>query len=321
MIKTIALFDTSIATDNAGDEIIMDAVRKELMALFPDAFYVSVPTHDTLGKIGRELARKADLGFVGGSNLLCPNWLRHNQWKIGVKDFWRIGHPLLMGAGWVGYGREVMFPTGIMFRHLFRNKGLHAVRDSYTLNRLLKAGVSNVLNTACPTMWTLTPEHCARLPKQKADSAVITVTGYSSSPESDGAWIKAVCDKYKTVYFWPQMVDDEPYLRSLVSGDKVVTLGANLRGYDELLKSQDVDFIGTRLHGGIRALQHGRRAIILAIDNRATEIAKDTNFPTVSRSDIAKISSMIDGPFETDIKIPQDKIAAWKGQFAKEPRG
>lgn len=55
-----------------------------------------------------------------------------------------------------------------------------------------------------------------------------------------------------------------------------------------------MDFVGTRLHGGIRAMQHKQRAIIIEIDNRAKEIS--------SR-------------FENDIQIPFDKVNQWKDQF------
>jgi hypothetical protein len=43
----------------------------------------------------------------------------------------------------------------------------------------------------------------------------------------------------------------------------------------------DVDFVGARLHGGIRALQRGRRTLTIALDNRAREIAGDTGMPVV----------------------------------------
>ena len=47
--------------------------------------------------------------------------------------------------------------------------------------------------------------------------------------------------------------------------------------------------VGTRLHAGIRALQKGNQALILSVDNRATEINKDINIPVISRFDLAQI--------------------------------
>jgi polysaccharide pyruvyl transferase WcaK-like protein len=34
-------------------------------------------------------------------------------------------------------------------------------------------------------------------------------------------------------------------------------------------------YVGTRLHGGIFSMQHGVSALIIQVDNRAAEIAKD----------------------------------------------
>lgn len=50
----------------------------------------------------------------------------------------------------------------------------------------------------------------------------------------------------------------------------------------------DIDYVGTRLHGKIRVLNREKRAIILAVDNRAIEIANDTALPVVRREDIQK---------------------------------
>ena len=73
--------------------------------------------------------------------------------------------------------------------------------------------------------------------------------------------------------------------------------------------------MGTRLHAGVRALQHKKRTLILSVDNRANEIAKDTNLPVISRDNLAAIASWINSKYETKIKIPVDNINQWKNQF------
>lgn len=42
----------------------------------------------------------------------------------------------------------------------------------------------------------------------------------------------------------------------------------NLRDYTALLASGGIDYVGTRLHGGIHAMNMGCRSLILAVDNR-----------------------------------------------------
>ena len=52
-------------------------------------------------------------------------------------------------------------------------------------------------------------------------------------------------------------------------------MSPTLEAFDNLLESEiDLDYIGTRLHAGIRAIQKKRRSIIIGVDNRALEMQK-----------------------------------------------
>ncbi len=83
-----------------------------------------------------------------------------------------------------------------------------------------------------------------------------------------------------------------------------------------MLDHEDVDFVGARLHGGIRALQRGRRALIVPVDNRAAEISKSTVLPVASRDEPEAIERWILDPQPTRIVLPWSAIAQWKAQFA-----
>ena len=86
--------------------------------------------------------------------------------------------------------------------------------------------------------------------------------------------------------------------------------------YDRLLReAPSLDYVGNRLHGGIRALQHGRRAIIVEIDNRAQEMGRDFNLPTVARDDFARLEAMIDGDLAIAVTPPVEAIARWKSSL------
>ncbi|MEQ9009122.1 MAG: hypothetical protein RLP12_14665, partial [Ekhidna sp.] len=71
----------------------------------------------------------------------------------------------------------------------------------------------------------------------------------------------------------------------------------------------------TRLHGGVKCLLSRKRALVIEIDNRAAEIAKDTNLPTTKRSDFQYINHWIETPSPTEIKIDSDAVSSWKSQF------
>ena len=81
------------------------------------------------------------------------------------------------------------------------------------------------------------------------------------------------------------------------------------------LNTQEVDYIGTRLHAGIRAIQKKKRTLILSIDNRAIEIAKDINLNSCERGNNKEIKEFILNNYKTDIKIKKQEIEEWKSQF------
>ena len=55
------------------------------------------------------------------------------------------------------------------------------------------------------------------------------------------------------------------------------------------------DFVGTRLHAGIHAMQAGQSGVILAVDNRASEIGTSTGMSVVGRDDLDGLSAILDG--------------------------
>jgi hypothetical protein len=124
---------------------------------------------------------------------------------------------------------------------------------------------------------------------------------------------------YGTVYFWPQQSEDDSYFKSLAI-DGVRLISPSLKAFDRVLQDEDCDFIGTRLHGGIRALQKGRRCLVIAIDNRATEISKDFELPVLAREMCGEVLNWIYGEAPTRVKLPLNAIAEWRRQFSGSGR-
>ena len=77
----------------------------------------------------------------------------------------------------------------------------------------------------------------------------------------------------------------------------------------------NIEYVGTRLHGGIYALRHKKRAIIISIDERAQSISADTGLITIEKDSLDGLPSLINSEFETKLNIPFDEIARWKEQF------
>lgn len=313
----VTLFDTSIATNNVGDEIIMDAVNREVFNAFPTNRICRVASHDKIGISGLSLIRHSDYGIVGGSNILSSKMNKYKQWKLDLFDVYFIPkNVLLLGVGWRQYQQQTNLYTKTMLKKILTPEVQHSVRDKYTQQKLADIGIHNVITTGCPTMWTLTEAHCAMIPKKKSDKVIFTLTDYDCDLNADKQLVEILLKNYKEVYFWPQGRLDFQYLQRLTN-EKINIVNPNLTSYDFFLDNNDCDYIGTRLHGGIRALQKGRRTVIIGIDNRAIEKQKDFNLPVVNRTELSSIEAIINSDLILNISIPVENINRWKNQFAK----
>jgi polysaccharide pyruvyl transferase WcaK-like protein len=315
-MKTISIFDTSVSSDNLGDEIIMEAVSDVLSGVAPNAYAFKVPTHENIGRVSHALIAKSDLCVVGGTNLLQSNMFARNAlWKLKMADALKLRRVLLLGVGWRGYMGPPSRASKALLSRILHPALNHSLRDAYSCS-LLRDVLPNVSNTSCVTMWGLTSGHCETIPSMRSPSAVTTLTYYNADPHADRQMLRTVVASYGRVYFWPQQAQDREYFASLnVMG--IIPIGPSLRAYDALLESEDVDFVGTRLHGGVRALQYKHRAVIVPIDNRAAEIARDTGLPTVRRGDPGALEAWIDGGGKTVISLPWQAIQDWKDQIRR----
>jgi polysaccharide pyruvyl transferase WcaK-like protein len=315
-VLRIALIDPAVANDiNLGDHIISAAVRRWLIDDLGLEEIVRVPSIHPLNRDQRRRLRRADVVLVGGTNLLSSNMDKYNQWKVNLVDLVRLPRVVLMGVGWWQYQEPPNLYTRILLRGLLDRRLLHSVRDEYAAQMLASAGIRNVVNTSCPTLWQLEPDDLGRLPLHRAREVVCTLTCYNMKPEYDRPLLELLDELYDRVILWPQGNDDLEYARELgVSFDVVPhTVGA----FDELLEeSPDVDYVGTRLHAGVRALQNHKRALILGIDNRAMEIAGDTGLPVIPRDELAAIRQWIHSSDPVHLTLPRAAIKRWLGQFA-----
>ncbi len=325
---TICILDPGLQTQsgspstNLGDLIIQDAVNQEIGALFPDQTIYRCSTHEPM--TGEQFAAiaKIPLIIVGGTNLLTSRmrpynrWNEHfkcwsNQWAIHLLDAWRIRRAVLLGCGWVDYQGEPDIFTRLMYKTVLAKKGFHSVRDAYSKQKLNNAGISNVLNTNCVTMWNLLRKRMETIPTTKAESALVMLTDYRKDHTLDAQLLQILVKRYRQVYAWPQGTEDAAYLQELnFSG---VVLERTLEGLDRFIQSDiSFDYIGTRLHGGIRCLQNLRRALILEVDNRAREIAQDTGLPTTKRDNFEAIEAWIERSEPICLRLNEEAIQQWR---------
>jgi polysaccharide pyruvyl transferase WcaK-like protein len=331
---TIGVLNTSIASENAGDSIIMEAAAREIAQCLPLAYKIQLTTHEKLARASLRLQKEAAFNVACGSNLLHSHMEIIKQWNIGMFAAWSLKPVVLLGVGWRGHAsRRTTLYTRLLLRKLLSREYLHSVRDSYSEGRLREIGVPNVINTACPTMWGLTPEHCAEVPAEQGEDVVMTLTDYSPEPQKDRQLLDLLKRVYRRIYFWRQGAGDYEYLSSFAKPGEVFhgaacelappgavrVLPSSLRAFDDLLadRSLSLDYVGTRLHGGIRALQHKRRTLIIGVDHRARDKAVDFNLPVKTRyTPAAELEHALRAPATCDMRVPLENIRRWREQFA-----
>ena len=322
-MKKIMILDTSVGTLNTGDEIINSSIQKNWTELYDSNYIYRYPTHTPPHSWWQQLFfghrlngyKDADYKFLCGTNALYTNMVRPLPvWNTHLLNAGIYEGTILLGVGAGINSKTVNLYTRKLYNKVLNHEYIHSVRDEYTKEMLEKLGF-RVMNTGCPTLWGLTPEHCAAIPTTKAKDVVFTLTGYHADRANDKAMVDALKRNYEKLYFWPQTLSDLLYLQSLGADDFEV-IAPNLSAYDRML-DMDVDYVGNRLHGGIRALQHGRRSFIISIDYRAENMARDYSLPVISRERISEeLYDAINKSEPTLIKgIDFDKIKQWKSQF------
>ena len=311
------ILDTAMDSDNTGDQIIMENCEKQLQNLMDIDHMIRLPTHRFLKDEEIQELYKSSYKILCGTNILSGHMRNYGLWKLNAKIA-PYCNTVLMGIGMSSYDDRFDKYTKEMLSTILSKEYLHSVRDSYSEEILHKMGIKNVINTGCPTMWNLTPEHCIKIPIRKSKNVICTITDYNQDIERDQKMFDILVENYNQVFVWIQGDYDEQYIKRLNLDRKIVIVERGLEALDNILKQDNLDYVGTRLHAGIRALSFGHRSIIISIDNRAESIAKDTGLPIVYREDVnSKLEKKIQSEFVTKITLPVDNIERWKRQFKK----
>lgn len=311
----LALFDTALQSQNMGDYIIQQYCGAVIAELFPNKTIVRVPTHGLPSAYELEHISEAANKIVCGTNLMTSHYEDYSNWVM-PRNLYGYNEIITMGVGWGCYCDEISPVSKYVYQTILSKTGLHSVRDSYTEQKFHQMGIHNVINTGCPTLWGLSPKHCAAIPASKARKVVTTITDYDRSIIQDRRMLEILLEEYEKVFVWIQGSDDFEYLKQLIPVERVDIIPNSVEDYTRILCTEDIDYVGTRLHAGIHALNQGVRSLIIAIDNRAIEIGRDVNLPLLLREDIdKKLAARINAPIVTEIVLPKENILRWKSQF------
>lgn len=302
-------------SSNLGDLIIEQAVRRQLASIFGKENLTAISTHLRLGPAQRRLAKEACHVIVGGSNLLSSYMDGYFQWDLTMHNALSVHRAILMGAGWWKDQGKCNRYTQLLLHAVLSWKGLHSVRDNQALQQLHDIRIRNVVNTGCPTMWDFAGKDLSSIHRTKGRVVLTMLTDYYPDPEADRKLFDILSEQYEEVVFWPQGRGDLDYAVQL--GFKGRFLDHSLRAFDDFLEQvEGLDYIGTRLHGGVRCLHSGARCLILEVDNRAREIGRETGIPTAPRGSFDQVRAWIHEGAVPNLKLPVTEIERWKKQFS-----
>jgi Uncharacterized protein conserved in bacteria len=329
----IVVFDPSLRDNaggsslNLGDVIIRQSIDAALEEIFPGAIVEHISSHAYPDKNILKQAEQADLVIVGGTNLLSSHVLEYDQWKLSSNIERYIIPPrlnvLLLGVGWWQYQDKPDLITQSYYARLLHPFLPHAVRDSYTQNKLAECGIHNTLNTSCPTLWKLhglKTEH-----KGNNRQCLFCLTDYHQAPEEDDRFVAFLLKHYDHIVFFPQGSGDAAYAASLPvfaeAGQRLTCLPHDIDALYKTVLRGGLDYIGTRLHTGAYCLNQGLPSLILSVDNRSTEIAKDINLPVTHRGNEKSIKQWLTGSSPNNvITLPLKAIEKWKKEVRKYER-
>lgn len=331
MKQSVMLLDPSISdghgtpSRNLGDLIIHQAVSRELTAIFGEGAFARISSHRPFSAQQYEAANRCAFRFVGGTNLLSSKKTKFTWYREEHRFNWlfpKLRPVSLLGVGWgVGYPIWHDWHPKWFYRRNLDSRHLHSVRDSFSEGMLRDIGIRNVVNTSCPTLWTLAG--FSSNPVTVPSDCVFTITDYRRVPERDNALLEALHRLFPgRLHFFPQGANDTEYLESLPAfarcRDRIQFLAREVTALGQFFdaRADDVLYVGTRLHGGVFAMQHGVKALILSVDHRATEIAKDTALPILDSDFVQGIERWLDGSLVFDpIRLPMENIQRWRDHW------
>lgn len=322
------LFDTSSGSLNMGDYIIAESVEKVLNKVFKGDFFARYGTHTPVTHFYQNIKRNgaikyfdsAKYKFVAGTNLLNYNMmLPWNNWNVNIFNYRPYKNLILVGVGMNPNSKKVNWYTKLLYKKVLSKEYVHSTRDERTKVFLESIGLK-AINTGCATLWSLDKEKCSKIPTKKSDKVIFTLTDYCRDKQKDQQLIDTLLKNYQKVYFWIQGSSDYDYISSFDNYEKIELVSPNLKSFKEILENGNIDYVGTRLHAGIYAMQHLVRSIIIIVDNRARDMKKNYSIPTLERNNIEKLDELINCEFETDINLDFDKIEEWKNQFCEDKK-
>lgn len=245
------LLDTAMGSENSGDHVIMDAC-----GCIADQIFGAALPHVATHYYSKELEMYPEhVKLLCGTNILYTHMADQQQWAL-AKRLGNNRNVVLFGVGMsdIGVDDAIDAYTKKFYKTLLSDEYLHSVRDEMTKKRLNSIGIENVLNTACPTMWSLTPSKQLEISSKRSKNVVTSITDYCFDAERDRKMLELLSSEYEKVTIWVQGSHDVDWcLDQIADLTQFNVIGPNIEDLNRVIETEEFDYVGTRLHAGIRS--------------------------------------------------------------------
>jgi len=153
--KLVVILDPSYSGFNKGDDVIAEAVSREIRALSNDRVFITrFSTKQGFPLVRWNTSTKADLFIIAGSNMMS---MRTNpifgsgRFAASFKDLFLLKNKVVTcGVGWNKENRKTNIAGQYFYKKILKSDVKHSVRDKFTAIKLNEKGFYNVINTGCP---------------------------------------------------------------------------------------------------------------------------------------------------------------------------
>ena len=313
------LINTEFASDNIGDQVIMGGIKKNFLEeIISNHEYSEHANHDGLGSETKKIIKDKNPILLLGSNAIPARripFVTRNIVNIPTNHIGYFNKNIVsIGCGLERYPDKNNPFLYSFIDKIFNKKAPHSVRDEATRLYLLENGFKNVFNTSCPSIWGVDPEKEYR---PSFDSCVISINGYKKS-SSDIKALREITTLFNNVYFFPQHKADLDYFKELAAADtsleSILIISRNLQQLLKLMREKSPIHIGNRLHCGLFFIANDLYSFSVNIDNRAMEISKDLNIPSINRDNLFT-DSLHDKLTNFKVNLPKETIQTFKEEF------
>jgi nitrite reductase/ring-hydroxylating ferredoxin subunit len=186
-MRSVTLLDTATASTNLGDQIIMEAVRREIDEVCADAFQYSVVSHEWMGRRSRSLIGRGRTSRSSAGRTCSARGCGSS--RSGRSRPCRPSGRA-RSSSWAAAGYQDQYAADLYSRWLFKRvleqESIFTRCATARRSAMLKgAGVPNVINTGLSDAVAPDPDRCAAIPHAKSSSVVTTLNTYITNPAAD----------------------------------------------------------------------------------------------------------------------------------------